>query len=94
MGQDGGMFGNNKKVSDPKSINTLVGEVEKMKFDQVVQKRPEVKIGGEKVKLNLSVIEETSENTYNGQSLMNINGISRNDMAQSMVELGEIRNMV
>jgi hypothetical protein len=33
MGQDGGMFGNNKKVSDPKSINTLVGEVEKMKFD-------------------------------------------------------------
>lgn len=36
------------------------------KFDQNGIRRPEVKIAGEKIKLNLSVIEETSENTCGG----------------------------
>ncbi len=43
------------------------------------------------MRLNLSVIEETSENTYNGQSLMNGNGLSRNDAGLGNGELGEIK---
>lgn len=33
IGSDGGMFGNQKKAQDPKSVNTLVSEVERMRFD-------------------------------------------------------------
>ena len=58
------MFGNGKKYQDPKSINRLISDVEKMKFDGSLNKKPEIKIGGEKVKLNMSVIDEMSETTY------------------------------
>jgi hypothetical protein len=58
------MFGNGKKNQDPKSINRLLSDVEKMKFDVSQNKKPEIKIGGEKVRLNMSIIDEISETTY------------------------------
>jgi hypothetical protein len=64
--QESGMFGNGKKYQDPKSINRLITDVEKMKFDGNLNKKPEIKIGGEKVKLNMSIIDEMSETTYQG----------------------------
>ncbi len=58
MAQDNTVF---KRPIETKSVNVNTWDI-----GRDIVSVPEVKVGGEKVKLNLSMIEETSENTLNG----------------------------
>lgn len=86
------MFGNGKKYQDPKSINRLISDVEKMKFDGSLNKKPEIKIGGEKVKLNMSVIDEMSETTYQGQSFVGLNGVQK-EQTFGLLDVDEVKEI-